>query len=197
MDGKKLKEILDSHCVWLRTYHLEGEQANLTGANLRGASLGDANLRDAYLGGANLINADLRGAKNIPNTQKSLLSILKHQANKLKAFKYLNKNNVSPYKDFSYEIGKTYSLKKEECVYDEMIHCGAGFNVATLDWCLVDSLHKINDYNYIEVEFDPKDIVAIPYNTNGKFRVKKMKVLRQLTIKELQEAIKPINPKEE
>ena len=39
--------------------------ADLHGANLRGAELGEANLRDADLFKANLRRADLRGAKGL------------------------------------------------------------------------------------------------------------------------------------
>ena len=42
------------------------EDANLRDANLRGADLEDANLRGADLRGANLWDANLRGAKNAP-----------------------------------------------------------------------------------------------------------------------------------
>ena len=44
---------------------------------------------------------------------------------------------------------------------------------------------------YIEVEFNPKDII-IPYFSDGKFRVKKFKVIRKLTKKELEKAMEMI-----
>ena len=67
--------------------------------------------------------------------------------------------------------------------------CGKGLNVATLDWCLRDTCCDLSK-TYVEVSFDVKDIVAIPYNTDGKFRVRKFKILRKLTKKELEAYIK-------
>jgi len=123
--------------------------------------------------------------------------ILKIQKNKLIAYKYLYGNH-SPYKNFKYEIGKTYQIKTSDCETDETILCGPGLNVATLEWCLRDTNCCINpNISYIEVEFDPKDIVAIPYNSDGKFRVKKLKVIRKLSEKELEKALKPLNPSKE
>ena len=90
---------------------------------------------------------------------------------------------LSPYQDFKYEIGKEYSVKKYNT--DETELCGEGLNVATLEWCLRNSMKDL-DMVYIEVEFESKDIVAIPFFTDGKFRVRKFKVIRKVPIKELQ-----------
>jgi len=167
-------------------------KANLRGANLQEANLRKANLREANLWEANLQRADLWGAKNIPNIFKSDLSILKFQKGKLRAFKYLD-GNTSPYQEnIEYKVGKIYTEK--QCDTDEFVLCGAGLNVATLDWCLKDTGCNL-DKTYIEVEFDAKDIVAIPYNSDGKFRVKKLKVIRKLTKLELKKYIKPLKEK--
>ena len=60
MEKSKLKEILASHKLWIKSNGMQGEGANLYRANLGGANLGGANLT-----GANLINANLRGANLI------------------------------------------------------------------------------------------------------------------------------------
>ncbi len=65
MTQKELNIILENHKKWLAD--LDGERAdlrgaNLSGADLRGADLRGANLIGAKLIGANLIGADLRGA---------------------------------------------------------------------------------------------------------------------------------------
>ena len=64
--------------------------------------------------------------------------------------------------------------------------CGEGLNIASLEWCLQDTNYDL-DKTYIEVEFDAKDIVCIPFASDGKFRVKKFKVIRKLTKKEIKE----------
>jgi len=76
-----------------------------------------------------------------------------------------------------------------------MILCAEGINIATLDWCLRDTNYDLTK-TYVEVEFCVKDLI-IPYNSDGKFRIKKggeVKFIRKLTKKELKEAIKPLNP---
>ena len=65
----ELKAIIDKHAKWLRGED-GGEcadlcDANLRGANLRGADLRDANLRSANLRGADLRDANLRSARNV------------------------------------------------------------------------------------------------------------------------------------
>ena len=62
MEASKLKEILDQHKLWLETNEVQGERANLEGADLMGADLGGANLMNANLIGANLNRAYLTGA---------------------------------------------------------------------------------------------------------------------------------------
>jgi hypothetical protein len=129
------------------------------------------------LSGANLSRANLSGA-NLSGALPTLY-ILKTQTatTKLRAWKYLY-SGKSPYKGFPYEVGKTYTF--DEYCEDERESCAAGGNVATLPWCLNDSRSGC-DCELIEVEFLASDIVSIPFATDGKFRVKKLTVLRKLT----------------
>ncbi len=99
---------------------------------------------------------------------------------KLKFWKYLQ-NSKSPYRHAEYKVGKTYKVKKFS--KDENKQCDEGLNVATIMWCLRDSFGKEN-IELIEVEFKVSDIVAIPYWTDGKFRVKRFKVLRKISREE-------------
>jgi len=160
---------------------------NLRGANFRGANFSDVDFNDA-----DLRYADLTGAKNIPFHIRSPLNILKSQPGKLIAYKCLNKCGISLYQNKRYEIGKIY--RELDCNADERENCGKGLNVATLERCLQNSNLDIENRMYIEVEFTAKDIVAIPILSDGKFRVKKFKVLRKLTKRELKKAIKPLYP---
>jgi len=165
--------------------------ANLSGAYLSGAYLSGAYLSRAYLSGANLSGANLSGANlsganlsgaNLLDTAGSPLPglyLLKFQPaeTKLRAWKYL-RNGLSPYREVAYAVGKVYSVK--EYSGDERILCDAGLNVATLDWCLADSVGK-DAVEFLEVEFKAGDIIAVPLATDGKFRVRKLKVLRKIT----------------
>ena len=154
-------------------------------ADLRGANLGEADLRGADLWGANLGEAE-----NLPSKFASDLNLLKWQSNKIIAFKYLD-GQISPYQNFNYEIGKEY--KVDDGNSDERISCDKGINLATLEWCLKETNSDISK-TYAVFKFDSKDILAIPYNSDGKFRVKKAIYIRNLTKKEIQEAIKPLYP---
>ena len=163
--------------------------AYLRGAGLRGADLRGADLRGAYLRGADLRGADLRGAKNLSKIYQSDLVILNYQKNKLRAFKFLNPNMTSPINDkkIEYKVGKTY---KEKVDKDKLNECGEGLNVATLEWCLRESGQDLTK-KYIEVEFNPEDLI-VPYFSDGKFRVSKLKVIRVLSEEELKAALENI-----
>ena len=122
------------------------------------------NLRGANLSGANLL-------LNICNLY-SLKLLTK--STKLRYWKYLE-DGKSPYQKFPYEVGKEYTF--DEYSDNERELCAKGGNVATLQWCLRDNTEADE---FIEVEFQVKDIAAIPYFSDGKFRVKRFKVLCKL-----------------
>ena len=126
--------------------------------------MGDANLSGANLSGADLLMSvcNLYSLKLLPKSTK------------LRYWKYLT-NGKSPYQGFAYKVGEVYTF--DEYSEDEKKLCAEGGNVATLQWCLQDGY--IAD-EFIEVEFQVKDIAAIPYYSDGKFRVKRFKVLRKL-----------------
>ena len=170
----------------LRRANLRGvnlREANLWGANLQetdlreadlqGADLRGADLREADLRGANLRGVNLRGANSLPQLYSLKLQPLK---TKLRFWKYLI-SGKSPYQGFEYEAGKEYFF--EDCDSNEGRECGKGGNVATLMWCLQDN--SSDEIELIEVEFTAKDIIAIPFQTDGKFRVRKFKVLRKIS----------------
>ena len=74
MDKQELELILDKHEKWLRN-EADGERADLSGADLRGAYLRFADLRGAYLIFANLSGAYLGGADlRLANFSKANLS---------------------------------------------------------------------------------------------------------------------------
>ena len=65
MTKEELAAKLEAHEKWLKTRytgHVEGERANLTGADLTRANLTGANLTGANLTGADLTGANLTGA---------------------------------------------------------------------------------------------------------------------------------------
>jgi len=153
--------------AYLQGAYLQG--AYLQGADLRGADLQGADLQGAYLQGADLQGADLEEPLFLPDLYS--LKLLPPET-KLRFWKYLE-NGKSPYKGFGYKIGEEYIFGDADT--DEREGCAPGGNVATLVWCLQDS--NIAD-EFMEVEFTVADIAAIPFATDGKFRLSKFFTLR-------------------
>jgi uncharacterized protein YjbI with pentapeptide repeats len=154
--------------------------ANLGDANLRGADLRGAYLRGAYLGGANLGDANLRGAYGINPYAVNDLLILAEQVGKVRAYKLVTEEGYGPFNGgIKYEVGETYEVKDADT--DPETQCGAGVNLATLPWCIQNWApgHRI-----LLAEFSAKDIAAIPIG-DGKFRVHKAKIVRELDLKEI------------
>jgi hypothetical protein len=196
MDAKELLKIIEAHRLW--TFgDAAGKRADLTGADLTRANLTDANLTFADLTFANLTHADL--------TIFPDLFILKLQPanSKLRAWKFVRKNGESPIQPdnkITYVVGETFSVK--DGATDDRIYCGPGLNVATLPWCLANlKTFDRGDDILIEVEFYAKDILAVPFATDGKFRVSKLKVIRSISKKEgeamMREYLKPYGKEED
>jgi len=167
--------------AYLRGANLRG--ANLRGANLRGANLGGADLRGANLGGAdlrgaNLGGANLGGAKGVAPERHNDLLILKDQVGKVRAYKLVNADLKSPTSQaqLTYEIGATLEATGDT---DEDEHCAAGINLATLPWCLREWRAGMR---ILLCEFTAADIAAIPHTSDGKFRVHKAKVIREVDL---------------
>jgi len=91
------------------------------------------------------------------------------------------------YPNQDYEVGKTYEFDDYET--DERINNGKGkkSNVGTLLWCLQN--HRDVE-EFIEVEFQVKDIIAIPYATTGNFGIRRFKVIRKVKREEAEKILK-------
>lgn len=94
------------------------------------------------------------------------------------AYKYTDANGKGPYqpvKSITYAVGKTYEVKRWSNNRRE--DCGRGLHVATKKWCLHDTRYR-NGYLLFLVRIKVKDVVCVPFGTLGKFRVKKLKVIK-------------------
>ena len=135
-----------------------------------------ADLQYADLQYADLRYADLRYAEGVNPSGTTALRILLDQPGKIRAYKLVNDKNVGPYNGgIVYHVGKSVSVKGASLDITEQ--CAAGINVATLDWCIREWR---DGYKILLVEFTAKDIAAIPTATDGKFRLHKCKVVREL-----------------
>jgi hypothetical protein len=94
--------------------------------------------------------------------------MLLDQPGKIRAYKLVNENFEGPFNGgLKYVTGEQCSVDNANC--DENQDCGAGINLATLDWCMK---NWQKGYHILVAEFESKDIAAIPTATDGKFRVK-------------------------
>jgi len=156
-------------------------RAYLTRADLTGANLARANLTRAYLTRADLTGADLTGAYGINPNLCDPLRMLRDQPGQIRAYKLVDENLQSPIQPsqggptLTYEIGS--GVVVDNASDDETEPCAAGVNVASLDWCLRNWRGK---RRILVVEFTADDIAAIPLGTDGKFRVHRCKVVREL-----------------
>jgi len=148
-------------------------RAYLAGANLIRADLSRAYLSGADLSGANLSGANLSRAKGITPERTTPLLLLLDQPGKIRAYKLVNKLGEGPtYGGLVFSVGRTLSV--QEANIDSSVQCGAGINVATLDWCLQEWEPGCK---ILIVEFEAVDIAAIPTATDGKFRLHCCKVV--------------------
>ena len=157
--------------------------ADLGGANLRGADLRGADLGGANLGGANLREADLREARGFAPERVNDLLILLDQVGPIRAYKLVDSEYQSPIQSsgkLTYRVGETVEAKANT---DSRVDCGAGVNVATLPWCLS---NWRSGYRILVCEFKRSDIAAIPVG-DGKFRVGKCKVVREIDQEQIHE----------
>ena len=83
---------------------------------------------------------------------------------------------VTQYGKIKYEVGKSY--KEEKVDTNTKNNCGAGLNVGTLMWCLTNNQGRI-----LLVQISKKDNqIIVPDESDGKFRVSKLKVIREIKL---------------
>jgi hypothetical protein len=142
-------------------------RANLSRADLYGANLSRANLSRADLYGANLSGADLSRAKDIP------ASLFDVEVGNIyyKSVNYSGRVITSPSHDtsFTWKIGGVKTDNNFNADRNES--CGAGLNLfhkgKAMEW---EGTHLLK----VQVLTGG---ICVPYATDGKFRVEKLKVL--------------------
>jgi hypothetical protein len=159
--------------------------ANLTRANLTGANLYGADLYGANLTGADLYGANLTRAKGINPYRCTPLLLLKDQPGPIRAYKLINADDEGPYQGgIDYLATDSFHV---DANMDVKEHCGAGINLATLDWCMREWMQG---YRILIMEFtakraDGSDNICIPTATDGKFRVHDCKRVGEVDLKEI------------
>ncbi len=147
--------------------------ADLSRANLSGANLSGADLSEADLSGADLSRANLSEATGVSAERCTPLLMLRDQPGTIHAYKLVTADGVGPFNGgITYEVGGTYEVLAANA--DALTACGAGINVATLDWCLRE---WAPGYRILIAAFEAKDIAAIPTATDGKFRLYRCRIV--------------------
>jgi len=155
--------------------------ADLRYANLRSANLSSANLRSANLRSADLRSANLSSAVGINRYLCTPLEILREQVGEIRAYKLVDANLFGVYyPKIKYIIGKTLKVKRAD--ENERVQCGKGISLATLDWCMKEWHEGLK---ILVCAFTSKDIAAIPVATDGKFRVRKCKVIKEVDLEKI------------
>ena len=199
MTAEKLAEILENHKKWLADDG--GCRANLSWANLSGANLSGANLSRADLSGANLSRADLSGADlsganlsradlsganlswaNLSGANLSGAKGLLDTVNYMEAHFERVERGYIVYKTFggNYEPPTEWEIKPESIItetvnFDRCTECGSGINVAPLEWVKREYPNK--QIWKCLIEWPWLVGVCVPYNTDGKIRASRVRLL--------------------
>jgi uncharacterized protein YjbI with pentapeptide repeats len=193
IDGRDLYVAENAADVRAALVEATSKRADLQGADLQGAYLRGADLQRAYLQGADLQGADLQGAdlqgaKNFDPRRCNDLLILLDQPGAIRAYKLVDVDYSSPmgFGVLTYAIGAT--LEVPEADTDATRDCAEGINLATLPWVMRE-WHE--GRRILLVEFTAADIAAIPVG-DGKFRVRRCTVIRELDLVDLGLVEKPV-----
>ena len=112
------------------------------------------------------------------------MHMLMDQPGNIRLYKLVTKDGRSPispgqgYGSLTYAIGQTVEVERPETDID--IECGAGVNVASLDWCMK---QWKEGWRILIVEFTAADIACIPTATDGKIRLYRCKVVGEKDLK--------------
>ena len=166
----KIKNILSAN---LRYADLSS--ANLSSANLSYADLSSADLSSANLSSADLRYADLSLVKNLLNKTKEFMNNFKFNKKGLIVYKGIGKT--------SYSINPNWKIAQgeylEEVVnFNKTNDCGCGVNFGTLEY--IKSNYPKSTIWECLIEFKDLVEVVVPYNTDGKARCSRLKLIRPL-----------------
>ena len=104
--------------------------------------------------------------------------ILLDQPGKIRAYKLVNAQNEGPFNGgLKYIVGTHVAVMNSST--DDMEQCAPGINLATLDWCMRE---WEDGYKILLAEFEATDIAAIPFATDGKFRVHQCDIVGEVDL---------------
>lgn len=169
VSASQLAEILSEHRKWLAGDG--GTRADLHGSDLRESNLRYSDLSLSDLRGSDLRGSDLSGSTGLLDASQWIAENLTRCRGGVYAYKSFGIHYESP-ADWRQEPGAEIS---ETVNLLPTIDCACGVNVATLDWVRNNS----NDAPIwkVLVRWEWMAGGVIPYNTEGKFRVPRAKLI--------------------
>ena len=141
----------------------DGKKANLSRANLSDANLSDADLSRANLSGTKgLLNPIDFLEKNFKKNQKGYIV-------------------YKTFGEFQSKIPENWKIEESSIIkeivnFDRCVTCACGVNVATLEWVKKECKNEI--WKCL-IEFKWLAGVCVPYNTDGKIRASKVRILKK------------------
>ena len=194
MNAEQLKAILVAHAEYLETGD-ESKRANLSSADLRSANLSSADLRWADLRSANLRWADLRSA-DLSSANLRLADLrwanLSGVKNLLDPVAYVAENfkRVRGGIEVWKRIGGQFAVPESWVIeagseISEVVNplptcdCACGVNVGTEEWCRCNYVDAPLWRCLVKWEWMPS--LVVPYNTDGKVRVGRVKLIELVT----------------
>jgi hypothetical protein len=162
--------------------------SNLSGSNLSGSNLSGSDLSGSDLSYSNLRGSNLRGSVGVNKHLCTPLTMLIDQPGAIRLYKTVTADGYGIFRNpercdkngIIYRIGETVTV--DEPNTDDTEQCGAGVNVATLDWCMKEYKPGMR---ILIVEFTAADIACIPISTDGKIRLKSCKVVGEKDLTEI------------
>ena len=107
-----------------------------------------------------------------------------------RGYKYLDKDGVSPYKHYKYDLKSRKDLFADLDT-DVKKDCGAGWNLATVEW-IADNCLKL-DGVIAEFTIPTKAKIIVPKNSNGKFRTDIIRVRKVTPVESFFPFLKNLN----
>ena len=138
-------------------------KANLQGADLQGADLWEANLQGADLSGTKIFSATKWMVDNFKSTKAGWV-----------VYKDIKSTFYSKPKTWKFEPGR---YLEEVCNLTATDSCGCGVNFATKKWLANNSK---NDICECLIEWVDAIGIVVPYNTDGKARCSRLKLIKKI-----------------
>lgn len=156
--------------------------AVFAGVDLRGADLRDADMTNADVSDGVFTDAKLRGAVGVNPYRIQPLYSRRLETGSQVAYKLITPSGEGTFAggiNYLDALATGRTVRIPDANTDEFEACARGINVATLVWAL-------NEWRegrrVLEVLFEATDIAAIPWASDGKFRLFRCRVTREIDL---------------